>query len=85
MAGEGGRKVESPPPFFFLCHTKLVRAAGAHMETQSHVCSDCVHTQSPWHTCMSCAYRRRETVQHTACSPLDCFIPALLTVLSKLV
>lgn len=72
--GWGGRKVEAtPPPHpLFLCHTKLVRGAGAHMEIQRFYC---VNTQGLRHMRMSSAYKHGETVEHTACfpTPVECF------------
>lgn len=77
MAG----KFRRPP--FFLCHA--MSGVPRHTWKPSHEHISTVCSQPPWHTCMSCAYRYRETVLHTACFPipLDYSLPALLTVLSE--
>lgn len=83
MSGWGGRKVEMPPASFSV--REAVVGVPGHTWKPSCECVSTVCTPSPWPTCMTCAYRHRETVQHTACSaaPLDCFISVLLTVLSN--
>lgn len=59
----GAGRLRRPPPFF-LCHAKLVRGAGAHMETQSSVFLLCVHTVSLAHMYVLCIQIRGNGTTH---------------------
>lgn len=61
----GGQEGWGTPPPFFLCHAKLVRGAGAHMETQPRVCFYYVYTQvSLAHMYVLCIQTRGNGTTH---------------------
>ena len=85
----GGRTVEMPPPYLlvFLCHAKLWSGGfgGTHGKPSlERVSTVCTHSL-PAHMYVPHIQNtgRRYNTLHAPLLPLDCFVPALLTVLSE--